>query len=139
MYQEDLGFYADVARRLKAGEEVIGSDILKLQMDEAANLRLSIQGASLEARLFDELAQFFKNFVNHDHKPVEGRTKYFALSALSRNYVVKSCANLMKQHTSDAFAAARIALEAAFYAYALALNVITENQYLDDPRTLRTC
>ena len=107
---------------------------MRFLADEQSNLNGSLAEMRADLAFHDELDALFSSFLYRRDPLRFGETKYFAFGEVVRGQILRALANVTRPHLSEAFAASRVALEAAFYAKMISMGQISEDEYFEDPK-----
>jgi hypothetical protein len=111
-----------------------GRRLREYRLDEAMNVRKSSSLLAIELTFFDGIDQLILDFLNRNDKLRPGESKYYALCSLVRTQLVKSCNNMLRHHVGDAFAAMRLATDAALFSLLMSHGMLSEDDYLTSRR-----
>ncbi|MEH2510176.1 hypothetical protein V1291_001530 [Nitrobacteraceae bacterium AZCC 1564] len=109
----------------------LGRRLFDFVQDEEINLKNSLYDLAEELHFFDDLAEIYNGWLNQEQHLLEGESKYYALCSLARSNIYQACSSYCRLHFSSAMVAARMALDAAFYAEMMARGYLSEDQYLN--------
>jgi hypothetical protein len=108
--------------------------LFEYRLDEAANVDESSLLLTTELGLFDQIDQLMIDFLNRQDALRLGESKYYALCSLARTQLLKACNSMLRHHISDAFAAMRLATDAALFSMLMSNGMLSENDYLTNVR-----
>ncbi len=111
-----------------------GTRLLEYRLDEATNVKKSSSLLADELGFFDGIDQLILDFLNRSEKLLPGESKHYALCSLVRTQLIKSCNNMLRHHIGDAFAATRLATDAALFSLLMSRGMLSENDYLTSRR-----
>ncbi|NKM58479.1 hypothetical protein GFL21_28965 [Rhizobium anhuiense] len=111
-----------------------GRRLLEYRLDEATNVQESSSVLMTELGFFDDIDQLILDFLNRGDKLRAGESKHYVLCSLVRTQLTKSCNNMLRHHVGDAFAAMRLATDAALFSLLMSHGMLSENDYLTSRR-----
>jgi hypothetical protein len=112
----------------------IGLKLFGFVLDEQDNFQNSAYDLIEEMHFFDQLADLFDLWLNRDADLLPGESIFYSLCSFARTQLFQGCAIYMRGHYSSGMVSARLAVEAAFYAEAVASGYLKEEEYLHDAK-----
>lgn len=119
---------------VKRVDASLGRKLFDFVEDERDNFQNSAYDLIEEMHFFDQLASFFDLWINREADLLPEESLFYSLCSFARTQLFQGCATYMRGHYSSGMVSARLAVEAAMYAEAVASGHITEDAYLHDDR-----
>ena len=110
----------------------LGSKLFEFAADEETNFQNAAYELIEEMHFFDTIATLMSNWLNRNGHLLPEESIFYSLCSFMRTQMFQGCSTFMRGHLSTGMVTARLCVESALYADAIAGGYITEEDYLTD-------